>query len=175
MKDPMESRTKNSYQTLIYDFLKFDILVTCPKCDRKAVVRPGPLFLSTCETDQIKAICSHCGFNKKLSDTPSTSSYTKSEPKKDDRYFLIGESVDPFFQLPLWLQKECMGHLLWAYNHEHIDFLISHIQAKLRERNGQDLANKSLGSRLPRWMTSKNNREAILKELTELKNKSDSK
>jgi hypothetical protein len=60
---------------------------------------------------------------------------------------------------------------MWAYNREHIAFLKLHIEAKLRERNGQELANKSLGSRLPKWMNSKKNREPLLKSLTELQNK----
>ena len=33
------------------------------------------------------------------------------------------------------------------------------------------MKNKSLGSRLPKWMTSKKNRETILKAITQLKNK----
>ncbi len=60
---------------------------------------------------------------------------------------------------------------LWAYNVEHLDFLAEHIGAKLRERNGQELLNGSIGSRLPKWMTSKKNREALLKKITELKSK----
>lgn len=59
------------------------------------------------------------------------------------------------FCFPLWLRTDFEGHVLWAYNIKHLDFLRDHIDAKLRERNGQELFNKSLGSRLPKWMTAK--------------------
>ncbi|MEO6133505.1 MAG: hypothetical protein ABIP35_00035, partial [Ginsengibacter sp.] len=62
-------------------------------------------------------------------------------------------------------------NILWAYNLEHLDFLRGHIEATLRERNGQELLNKSLGSRLPKWMTAKKNREPLLKKISELQNK----
>jgi hypothetical protein len=41
----------------------------------------------------------------------------------------------------------------------------------LRERNDVEYSNKSLGSRLPKWMTSKKNREEVLKAIDKLKNK----
>jgi hypothetical protein len=170
----VESRNQTSYQTLTYDFLKYDVLVCCPRCDKKAVVKPVPSIFPSRDEDHTKVSCTECGFNKKLSELPESLTHPKKNNTKEGRQYRIGGPVDPWFHLPLWLQQECLGNLLWAYNPEHIDYLISHIGAKLRERNGQDLANKSLGSRLPRWMTSKNNRETILKELQDLKDKKDS-
>jgi hypothetical protein len=61
--------------------------------------------------------------------------------------------------------------MLWAYNYDHLNFLKDHIQATLRERNAQEPSNQSLGSRLPAWMTSAKNREAVLKGIAHLQQK----
>ncbi|MFD2725028.1 hypothetical protein [Hyunsoonleella rubra] len=87
------------------------------------------------------------------------------------RHFYIGGGIDPFFHLPLWLTENISGNLFWAYNIDHIEFLEKHIQAKLRERNGIKYRNKSIGSRLPKWMVSKKNRDSILKTINKLKSK----
>jgi hypothetical protein len=66
---------------------------------------------------------------------------------------------------------EFSGELLWAYNREHLDFLEQHVAAKLRERNGFNFNVKSIGARLPKWMTAANNREAVLKTMEKLRMK----
>ena len=78
---------------------------------------------------------------------------------------------DPYFHQPLWLKSDCGENTLWAYNYEHLDFLERHVEAKLRERNIESIENKSLGSRLPKWITSKKNRELVLKTIKQLKEK----
>ena len=167
----MESRTKDSYQTLVYDFIKFDILVTCPNCSKRAMVKPGDFKFRSIDESGVKIICPNCAYNKKLSEKPSSILYSSNNKTIFGRYYVIGGATDPFFYLPLWLQTHFDGNTLWAYNIEHLDFLRGHVEAKLRERNGQELSNRSLGSRLPKWMTSKKNRELVLKKITELKNK----
>lgn len=118
-----------------------------------------------------KLICTKCGYNKHLAEKPD--SVLHSSPYKiiTGKYVIIGGAIDPFFHLPLWLTINCCDNLLWAYNYEHLNFLKTHVEAKLRERNTQEMSNKSLGSRLPKWMISKKNRETILKALTQLQNK----
>jgi len=54
---------------------------------------------------------------------------------------------------------------------EHIEFLAEHVGAKLRERNGFKFRIRSIGARLPRWMTSTSNREAVLKAIEKLQEK----
>ena len=76
-----------------------------------------------------------------------------------------------FFFLFVWLCTEIEGEQLWAYNLEHLDFLAAHIGAKLRERNVLKFNVKNIGARLPRWMTSAHNREAVLKAIEKLKSK----
>jgi hypothetical protein len=54
---------------------------------------------------------------------------------------LLGESVDPYFHQPLWLQIPVKNQTLWAYHPAHLHFLKALIGAGLRERNGMDKAN----------------------------------
>jgi hypothetical protein len=81
----------------------------------------------------------------------------------------FGSPVDPVVGLPLWLQAPCCGHILWAYNAEHLTKLGSYVAAGLRERT----ANKhwSMFSRLPQWMTAGKNREAVLSSINRLEKK----
>jgi hypothetical protein len=81
----------------------------------------------------------------------------------------IGGATDWYFHHPLWLQTPCCGHVLWAYNAEHLTFLETHIQAKLRERQSSPQTNHVLASRLPLWMMRGRNRNDVLKAITRLK------
>ena len=71
----------------------------------------------------------------------------------------------------LWLSIQLKEGELWAYNLEHLEFIKNHISANLRERTLENISNKSIGSRLPKWMTSKSNRNDVLKAIEKLKNK----
>ncbi|GAA4048757.1 hypothetical protein [Nonomuraea soli] len=62
--------------------------------------------------------------------------------------------------LDLWLQTPCRGHVLWAYDAEHLDFLERYVRAALREREPN--RNAGLASRLPGWLKSAKNRHAVL-------------
>jgi len=82
--------------------------------------------------------------------------------------------TDGYFGFDLWLKTSCVGHSLWAFNIKHLEFLESYVSAKLREREeGEKFGwhNSSLASRLPKWIKSSKNREALLKALNELKSK----
>lgn len=106
-----------------------------------------------------------------LNETPETILHSSSSKINTGRLYVIGGAVDPFFRLPLWPVTSLDSEILWAYNVEHLQFLAAHIQSKLRERNLDNMSNRSLGSRLPKWMTSKKNREMVLKKIGELQNK----
>lgn len=105
---------------------------------------------NNCEAPAIlknkKIICEKCGFNKTLTEN-STYSFN------------------------LWFSMDFCGKELWAYNRKHLSFLKEHIEATLRERNDVPFSNKSLGSRLPKWMTSSKNRANVLKAIEKLNNK----
>ena len=165
-----ELRSKDAYQTLTYDFIK-DIFVICPKCEQKAIVKASEFSFGKTNENDVRFVCSSCGYSKILSEKPSSIIYSSNEKIISGRHYFVGGGIDPFFHLPLWLSENLNGNLFWAYNTEHIEFLENHIQAKLRERNGIEYRNKSIGSRLPKWMTSKKNRELVLKTIEKLKRK----
>ena len=164
----MTSRSKNSYQAYISDFIK-DILIVCPVCSYKAIVKTSDNH----PEKRAKVVCAKCGFNKLLAEKPSAVLYTSNKNAIKGNYMIVGAPVDPFFSYPLWLMENVGEELLWAYNYEHLEFLRQHVEAKLRERNDQEpfYRNQSLGSRLPKWMTSKNNRDAVLKAIERLRKK----
>ena len=160
----MTDRNKNSYQTYIYDFIK-DILEVCPQCSKSAIVKSDGFSFRDYDKE-IKVICTSCGFNKKLTEKPTSVLYSASNDKTiESRHLIIGAPIDPFFHLPLWIKENVNGNFLWAYNFEHLEVIRNFVDSKLRERNGDDFSNKSLGSRLPKWLISKNNRETVLKTI----------
>jgi len=77
-----------------------------------------------------------------------------------------GDAIDPAFGLPLWLQTRCSGHTLWAYNRRHLSELQGYVAATLRERvaNGK----WTMFARLPHWVKSAKNRDAVLRCLSRL-------
>ncbi len=163
-------RSKDGYQKLLYDFIK-EVYVICPACNKQAIVKSNGYPNRDKNDEDIKLICTSCGHNKRLSETPESIILKSSTKITTGRFLRIGGSIDPYFHLPLWLTTPCCDDILWAYNYQHLDFLKTHIEAKHRERNIEEISNKSIGSRLPKWMISKKNRDAVLKSITNLYNK----
>jgi DNA-directed RNA polymerase subunit RPC12/RpoP len=167
----MKHRTKDTYLKQVYDFIK-DILVVCPSCSGKALVIASEHPFQQSNKLEIKLICPDCGHNRKLEEKQDVVLFADAPKKITGSHIIIGDAIDPYFHLPLWLMADCCGNTLWAYNLEHLEFLKQHVAAGLRERNTQVKANKSLGSRLPKWMTAAKNRETVLKAIDLLKKKS---
>ncbi len=153
------ARTKHTYRTQLYEFIK-DILVICPNRSDKAIVKTGNFQTMKFEIQEVRVVCIQCTYFKTLDRVPMKG-----------KQLIFGAPVDPFFHLPVWFQATFEGELLWAYNADHLDFLADHVGAKLRERNGFKFNVKSIGARLPRWMTSKRNRDEILKVIHHLKSR----
>ena len=163
----MPTRNKTGYQKFIHDFVN-DVLVVCPQCNNEAIVHSN-FSIKKIQKEDIKVTCAFCGFNKTRKALTSSILYSRLATKTNA--VLFGAPVDPFFKLPLRLQDSINGNLLWAYNYEHLDFIRSLVEAKLRERTGQSNYNASVASRLPRWLTSKSNRETVLKVIERLRGK----
>jgi hypothetical protein len=85
--------------------------------------------------------------------------------------FAVGGPVDPFFRCPLWLQTDCRGQVLWAYNERHLDVLETYVGARLRERgHGAGLGQPtSMVERLPPWLTSAKNRHTVQRGIKRLR------
>ena len=163
-------RNKDSYQKRVFDFIN-DVLIECPKCNCQAIVKCNGFSFSDGNNNDIKLVCTHCGYSKFLEQKLDSILFSSPGKQIVGKHFYIGGAVDPFFHAPLWLRTSCCSNILWAYNYQHLTFLESHVESKLRERNGQEPANKSLGSRLPKWMTTKKNRADVVQSIALLKNK----
>lgn len=157
-------RSKDSYRYQLYEFMD-RILVVCPSCGRKAIVYGGRLTGLNPAITNVKVVCGSCGFNKYIDEMPKR----QDDKQKKGLFLLFGKPVDPYFRLPLWLQSDFENEVFWAYNEQHLALIEEHVAAGLRERNGQDIRNKSIGARLPRWLTSAKNRSAVLKMINELR------
>jgi endogenous inhibitor of DNA gyrase (YacG/DUF329 family) len=79
------------------------------------------------------------------------------------------EATDPFFHLPLWLSGTVKKQTFWAYNYEHLDYLRRYISAKLRVRSGK--SHSSMVEKLPPWMSSKKNRDDLIRLIEKLEKK----
>jgi hypothetical protein len=84
----------------------------------------------------------------------------------------LGGPVDPYFHLPLWLQGNFRGHVLWAYHLRHLLLIEQYVGASLREHRAQGASgwqNRSLLNRLPKWVKSGKNRDGVLRVIARLK------
>ena len=122
-----------------------EFLVRCPRCGGRAVVRPRPATEAPARLFTPRRLtCARCGYARDGDTGP----------------LWIGGPVDWYFHQPLWLQTPCAGHTLWAYNAEHLAFLEGYVGAGLRQRRPN--VNRSLASRLPRWLLDAKLRADVL-------------
>lgn len=135
-----------------------EFLVCCPQCERRAKVFGME--------GKVRFSCVHCGKNEIWRGSPGIY-YSRKAPKRnltDKKMAWIGAEHDWFFHYPLWLQVPACGHIFWAYNGGHLDYLEAYIAVGLRERRPNEYGwrNASYISRLPQWIKSANNRADLL-------------
>lgn len=136
-----------------------EFLVICPKCQSCASIRrrdPSNPHLFAPR----RLLCLRCGHAKDWAGRELFHPWHDAEMR------------DSVFHLPLWLQTPCCGKTLWAYNPRHLEFLENYVRAALRTRTVDPQfgwANQSLAARLPKWITSAKNRDAVLKGIEKLK------
>jgi len=136
------------------------ILVTCPECSRAAQVtriaepeEDFPLYAPR------RLTCFGCGYYA-----------DRRGNNYSQRNIIDGAVVDPYFEIPLWLQMRTRHGLVYAYNAQHLEWLESFVAADLRERRQSDDGwVSSMASRLPRWVKAASNREEVLRSLTRLR------
>ena len=136
------------------------IYVACPGCGGRAEViprpgQPGFRYVTDFLSRPRRLVCPHCATAREWI------------PSKRDRGRLIagphGPS-DPFFGRPLWLQTPCCGHILWAYNDQHLDTLQTYVRAGLRERTNSD-PKRGMPYRLPAWIKKASHRSDVLRAI----------
>ena len=144
-----------AYSDLIY--------VVCPVCTGRATVveRPG-LPDRRYESDLFfrprRLSCHQCAASSGWEPAQRGAGVIGARPRG---------TIDPFFKLPLWLQMDCRGHVLWAYNKRHLDVMERYVSARLRERR-RWACDMSMLERLPVWIKAAGNREAVLRAIGHL-------
>lgn len=149
------TRFKDDGRTL-GDFVE-EVLVICPRCSERAVVRPledpaaNPLSRWSLRR---RVTCGRCSFTR----------------NQTERTVSIGGPHDPYLLLPLWLTIGIDGHTLWAFNVDHVDYLLRCVSATIRERapDGDRHRPQTLMERLPAWMLAASSRESMTKGLQTL-------
>ena len=130
-----------------------ELIVACPRCRGQARVE----FEVSDGSVVQKRVCAHCG---------------ASEKKSINGLPPYQYAPDLHQRLDLWLQTPCCGRVLWALNEAHLRFLEQYVSADLRQRNpdvNYGWANQSLAGRLPRWITSQENRDEVERCLRRLR------
>jgi len=126
----------------------------CPKCGFKWLVSTrSRRYRSARQKLTIGAECPACQTRLEM-------------PVRSHKKPFSGEAIDPVFGLPLWLQTPCCGHTIWAYNRRHLTQLQAYVAATLRERVPS--GRWTMFTRLPQWIKSAKNREAVMRSLHRL-------
>ncbi|SRR6266508_547430 len=146
-----------------------EFLVVCPRCSKRAVVHKR----RSSEPAQVVLACEHCGANQFWKQTTPGVLVSANRRRYKVGQISMGDAVDWYFHHPLWLQIACCGETLWAYNQQHLAFIEDYVQATLREKRPGDhgWSNRSLRSRLPRWIQAAKNRATVLDCIDKLKQK----
>lgn len=134
-------------------FAESAVHVTCPACQARAVVAPIDRPPGSSLSWPRRVVCTECAYRRVQSVVVSG--------RRDH--------VDKTsFGAPLWLQRPCRGHTLWALNAEHLDFLESYIAADLRER-GSTHGTLSMVESLPAWLKQAGHRRDVLRGIHHLR------
>lgn len=163
---------RNAYELQNGNFLDH-IDVVCPKCAKKAVVTGGKANQYSVEDDQhIRCACNHCGYVAVLNEASKSTVFTNSRGVPVKSHILyFNNPCDPFFKFPVWYEIPTTHGNLWAYNLEHLTVIENFIADKIRSRNGLEIKNSSIASRLPVWASSAKNRDYLLKIINRFKEK----
>lgn len=166
----MKFKNKSSYQEQIYSYMD-TIYVICPGCRKQAIVKALNFSFYQQMEEDVRLICASCGHTKILKEVPSVIVYRSKNKLVLGKHIYVGGTIDPFFHLPLWLSEICCGNFLWAYNYDHLDYLQTHLESKIKKQVTEKATVKVQPGRLPRWMTESKNREAVLQMILHMKNR----
>lgn len=160
----MNTKQKRIAPQELYTIWNFadEFLVVCPRCSLKATVRPSASEVPA------RLTCANCGSVREWTSEEKGVLFSKHSSNWPDGQYAIGDSVDPYFHLPLWLQTSCGQQTLWAFNMRHLQFIRDYVAAEDRRsppRERNDPLNSLLASRLPKWMKSARNRDTVLRAI----------
>lgn len=164
--DPHSDPSRHRDPGMPLDRFAERILVVCPRCGGQALCTPRPGLPELKYYTELlfrprRLNCARCG---------AVGEWEAGVQGAGLIGVALGGTEDPFFRRPLWLQTRCAGHVLWAYNEEHVDALAAYVGARLRERgNGFGSPTRSMIPRLPGWMKASGNRSEVLAGLETLR------
>jgi transcription elongation factor Elf1 len=187
----MTSRFKD-HNLLIYDFIH-ELHLNCPECKHKLISKNdiqtyvSKLSCTNCGfrtvSDNttielsVKANCNNCGekirYNEEVNEKKDQISIRckkckvihKFDPKVSE-YKSFQPLIDTF---GLWYNEDFKGNHFWALNDDHLEYIEEYIKADLRERNRKNRPAASLAEKLPQFIKSAKNREALLKLISKMK------
>ncbi|MCG8614594.1 MAG: hypothetical protein MI802_00150 [Desulfobacterales bacterium] len=87
-----------------------------------------------------------------------------------ERDVFNGRPIDPYNGETLWYLDQVKGNPLWAYNLSHLVYLRNFVTSPLRERD-ENAGKYSVLTNLPKWMKAQKNRDAIVRALARLEQK----
>ncbi|KNB52787.1 hypothetical protein [Streptomyces caatingaensis] len=141
-----------------------EVLVRCPRCDRRARVVTVPREADDAAPawfGERRLVCRHCGLARRRDERRPVVF----------RWYGAPEMNEPCFQALLWLQTRTRHGLLWAYDPEHLALLRQYVQATLREHDPWHEPWRKMGlvGRLPAWIKQAKNRDEVLRGLDRLR------
>jgi ribosomal protein S27AE len=143
-----------------WHFAAGEVLVRCPRCAEcaRVVVVPGA-DADLCEARRL--VCGRCGYVR------GQTGRVRHGPAPS------GTVCDPYLIEPLWLQGDCGGNVLWAYNEAHLDYLEAFVSARLREKvvvgEGEWRRRMTMVAKLPVWLKAAKNRDRVLRDIERLR------
>jgi hypothetical protein len=153
MKVPQKKFVDNGEHLL--DFMG-EYFVVCPRCHKRATVA----VIDSASPPRFSArrlTCVHCAYTSEWRGN-CVGSGVREEPR------------DWYFHQPFFYCVPCCGNELWVLNQAHLEFLRKFVGARLRSRsaNERGWSNRSLVSRLPRWISAAKHRDEILAALEKI-------
>jgi hypothetical protein len=133
------------------------LLVHCPKCDGRAEIITERQDVPHARGGGVEyhreLRCTACFYNKRQ----TTRTYGPG---------ISRDGVEGAFETRLWFSAPFRDEVFWACNYEHLDYLKRYIAALVRER--RDRRFFTAVERLPQFVKSAKNREALLRLIEKL-------
>ncbi len=131
--------------------------VVCSKCDSIFNLDTSKLITTV---KKVNCKCPECNHQNQV--TPEFDVY-----KSGGMYNI--QSKDQYCGLDFWYSTRFKNDFFWAYNIEHLTEIENYVSAELRKRHEGNY--QSMIEKLPNWISSSKNREAILNTIAKLKRK----
>ncbi len=137
-----------------------EVLVECPRCGERARITP---------LDPHAVWPPHGDWRRDRRLTCPSCALVRTWPAEGaTRTATTGTDRDPWFHEPLWFRAEALGHVVWAYNEQHLDLLRDFVVARHRTRDATPTRIHSVASRLPGWFKDAKHRDELHRVLTRI-------